>query len=171
MPADRSRSLTLNPGPEMPENVRVLFHPMQKSVTVPVHSTVLEALRQAGIPFESICGGKGECNKCRVIFLSGSCTSGSPESIRGLSPKEVEHRYCRACQTFVTGNCEFAIPVESRIDSPHILQSRIDTRANLSPVVSAYLVVPAPQERSTSPPLHPARGILGHPPPYDPAAA
>ena len=53
----------------MADTARVLFHPVNKVVTVPNNTTVLEALRQAEIPFESICGGKGECNKCRVIFL------------------------------------------------------------------------------------------------------
>ena len=54
----------------MPDTARVLFHPINKLITVPLNSTVLEAIRSAQIPFESICGGKGECNKCKVIFLS-----------------------------------------------------------------------------------------------------
>ena len=92
----------------MPDTARVLFHPMNKLVTVPRNTTVLEAIRRAEIPFESICGGKGECNKCRVVFLSGSSTAGSPASIKGLTPEEVRRNYCRACQTLITGNCEFA---------------------------------------------------------------
>ena len=109
----------------MTDTARVLFHPVNKLVTVHKNSTVLDAIRQAGIPFESICGGKGECNKCRVIFLSGSCTAGSPASIKGLTPVEIERNYCRACQTLITGNCEFALPVESRIDTPRILLSSL----------------------------------------------
>jgi uncharacterized 2Fe-2S/4Fe-4S cluster protein (DUF4445 family) len=129
----------------MPATARVLFHPLNKLVTVPLNSTVLEAIRRAEIPFESICGGKGECNKCRVVFLQGSCTAGSPQSIRGLTPDEVERRYCRACQTLITGNCEFALPVESRIDAPRILQSYFDPHTSLSPVIAGYLLRPAPE--------------------------
>jgi uncharacterized 2Fe-2S/4Fe-4S cluster protein (DUF4445 family) len=128
----------------MPDTARVFFHPVNRDVTVPKNTSVLEAVRQAEIPFESICGGKGECGKCRVIFISGSCTAGSPESIKGLTPEEVTRHYCRACQTFITGNCEFAIPVESRIDTPHILQSHHDLHLPLFPVVAKYLLQPAP---------------------------
>ena len=127
----------------MPDTARVLFHPVNKLITLPLNSTVLEAIRSAQIPFESICGGKGECNKCKVIFLSGSCTAGSPESIKGLTTDEVDHNYCRACQTLITGNCEFALPVESRIDTPRILQSYSDLHTPLSPVVANYLLQPA----------------------------
>jgi uncharacterized 2Fe-2S/4Fe-4S cluster protein (DUF4445 family) len=129
----------------MPESASVLFHPVNKLVTVSLNTSVLEAIRCADIPFESICGGKGECNKCKIVFLSGSCTAGSPASIRGLTPDEVEHKYCRACQTLITGNCEFAIPVESRIDTPHILLTHYDLHTPASPVVKNYLLQPAPE--------------------------
>ena len=127
----------------MADTAQVYFSPLNRLVTVPVNTTVLEAIRLAGIPFESICGGKGECSKCRVIFLSGSCTAGSPASIKGLSPDEVTRNYCRACQTLVTGNCEFALPVESRIDTPRILLSHTDLHLPLAPVVTKYLLKPA----------------------------
>ena len=126
----------------MPDTARVLFHPGSRLATVPLNSTVLEAIRQTDIPFESICGGKGECNKCKVVFLQGSCTAGSPASIWGLTPEEVEHHYCRACQTLITGNCEFALPIESRIDTPRILLSHYDPHTPLSPAVANYLLRP-----------------------------
>jgi len=129
----------------MPDTARILFSPLGRLVTVPVNTTVLEAIRKAEIPFESICGGKGECNKCRVIFLNGSSTAGSPESIRGLTPDEVKRRYCRACQTLITGDCEFVIPVESRIDGPRILRSHADLSTPCAPAVRKYLLQPAPE--------------------------
>jgi uncharacterized 2Fe-2S/4Fe-4S cluster protein (DUF4445 family) len=131
----------------MPDTARVLFHPVNRHVMVPVNTSVLDAVRLAEIPFESICGGKGECNKCRVIYRSGSCTAGSPESIKGLTPGEIERHYCRACQTFITGNCEFTLPVESRIDTPRILQSHDALCIPLSPVVAKYILQPAPESQ------------------------
>jgi uncharacterized 2Fe-2S/4Fe-4S cluster protein (DUF4445 family) len=150
----------------MPDTARIFFHPSNKLVTVPKNSTVLDAIRQAEIPFESICGGKGECNKCKVVFLKGSCTAGSPKSIRGLTPAEVERNYCRACQTLVTGNCEFSLPVESRIDAPSILVSHVELHPPLSPVVANYLLRPDqgdrlfPLQRSLR--LEEYRGIRPH---------
>jgi uncharacterized 2Fe-2S/4Fe-4S cluster protein (DUF4445 family) len=141
----------------MPDTARVLFHPADIRITVPRNSTVLEAIQRAEIPFESICGGKGECSKCKVIFLFGSCTAGSPASIKGLTPDEVLHNYCRACQTIITGDCEFALPAESRIDSPRILQSYSDPHTPLSPVVMKYLLQPAPESRGFTDPLRSLR--------------
>ena len=96
----------------MPDPVRVIFQPLDKTVVVGQGCTVLDAVRESGAEFESICGGKGECSKCKVIFVRGSCSIGSPESIRGLSPDEINRHYCRACQTLITGDCEFILPVE-----------------------------------------------------------
>jgi uncharacterized 2Fe-2S/4Fe-4S cluster protein (DUF4445 family) len=144
----------------MADTARVIFHPVNKVVMVPENTTVLDALRHARIPFESICGGKGECNKCRVIFLSGSCTAGSPASIKGLTQDEVRHNYCRACQTLITGNCEFALPVESRIDTPRILLSYSDLHTSLSPVVSRYLLMPTPKSQYS--PVHRSLRLDGY---------
>ncbi|MCP5367900.1 MAG: adenylate/guanylate cyclase domain-containing protein [Hyphomicrobiales bacterium] len=40
--------------------------PDRRPVTAPVGITLLDALRQAGIPHASVCGGRGRCSTCRV---------------------------------------------------------------------------------------------------------
>src|SRR5512136_2217748 len=90
----------------MDESVTVVFHPLNKVVSVPKKSSVLDAIRKAEIQFESICGGKGECKKCRVIHTRGNCTAGSPESTRGFSTDEIQQHFCLACQTYLFGDCE-----------------------------------------------------------------
>jgi uncharacterized 2Fe-2S/4Fe-4S cluster protein (DUF4445 family) len=126
----------------MTEKVTVVFHPLNKIVAVPLGSTVIEAVRLAGIQFESICGGKGECNKCKVIFVRGESDAGSPETIKGLSADEISRSYCRACQTHILGNAEFIIPVESRIDAPKILLNYSIPSLAISPSVKKYLLLP-----------------------------
>jgi len=121
------------------ETVRVVFHPLNKVVTLSKGSTVLDAIRLADIQFESICGGKGECGKCKVIFVRGSCTSASPESTEGLSADEISGNYCFACTTRLTGNCEFTIPVESRIDGPRILNTLYGHEGHLAPSVEKFM--------------------------------
>jgi adenylate cyclase len=41
--------------------------------TVPVHpgSTVLETLRENGIPHAAVCGGRGRCTTCRILVTKG----------------------------------------------------------------------------------------------------
>jgi uncharacterized 2Fe-2S/4Fe-4S cluster protein (DUF4445 family) len=124
----------------MADHVNVVFHPVNRVVSIPAGATVLDAIRLAGVQFESICGGKGECNKCRIIYLKGTCDIGTPESLKGLTPGEIEKNYCRACHTHVQGNCEFIIPVESRIDAPKILLNHIVPHGELAPAVTKHLL-------------------------------
>jgi uncharacterized 2Fe-2S/4Fe-4S cluster protein (DUF4445 family) len=126
----------------MTDRVTVSFSPVNRQVSVPRGSTVLEAIRRAAILFESICGGKGECNKCKVIFVEGSCDAGTPESRHGLTAEEIGNNYCRACHTHVLGDCEFIIPVESRIFSPRILTNVMKVSSDPAPLVTKYLLLP-----------------------------
>lgn len=126
----------------MPDQVWVSFSPVNREVSVPHGTTVLEAIRRAAILFESICGGNGECNKCKVILVKGSCDAGSPLSLHGLTQDEIGHHYCRACHTHVLGDCEFIIPVESRIFAPQILMNNVAGKPELSPSVVKYQVLP-----------------------------
>lgn len=120
--------------------VRVIFQPMNRVIVVPKGTMLLAALRDAGIQIESICGGKGLCRKCRVILNSGSCESlEKPESSR-ITPEERALGYHYACQVRLTGDAEFTIPVESRIDAPKILlSSRLDI-GEILPAVVRYRV-------------------------------
>jgi uncharacterized 2Fe-2S/4Fe-4S cluster protein (DUF4445 family) len=123
----------------MPEKeVRVIFHPMNRTLTVPAGTPLMDALRTAGIAIESICGGKGTCKKCRVILTKGRCATVVQTGGKRLSMEEEEKGHRLACQVRVTESCEFTIPVESRIDSPKILISstiRIDA---ISPAIVRY---------------------------------
>jgi uncharacterized 2Fe-2S/4Fe-4S cluster protein (DUF4445 family) len=119
---------------------RVVFHPMNRTLTVPVGTPLLEAMRSTGVTIEAICGGKGTCKKCRVILTKGKCTVVTQSGGKRLAFEDEDKGYYLACQVRVTEDCEFIIPVESRIDSPQILLSstvKIDT---ISPAIMRYPV-------------------------------
>ena len=48
-----------------------LSYPQGKEVFISLGMSILDASRQAGIPHESVCGGKGRCTTCRVKVISG----------------------------------------------------------------------------------------------------
>jgi uncharacterized 2Fe-2S/4Fe-4S cluster protein (DUF4445 family) len=123
----------------MADMVTVIFNPMNRVVRVIRGSTVLDAIREAGIQFESICGGKGECGKCRVIRVRGSCEQLPCGNCRGLTVEETRENYCLACMTRILGDCEFVIPVESRIDLPQILLTAGWKPGDLTPSSAKYL--------------------------------
>jgi uncharacterized 2Fe-2S/4Fe-4S cluster protein (DUF4445 family) len=123
-----------------PHSVQVIFQPMNRVVTVPAGIPLLAALRDAGIQIESICGGKGLCRKCRVILDKGQCGYLPQEGAHRMSPEEQARGYYYACQVRITSDCEFTIPVESRIDTPKILlSSRMDI-GKILPAVARYRI-------------------------------
>lgn len=48
------------------ESITVTFQPMNRKITVPAGTTVLEAARLAGVVLTAACDGTGRCGKCRV---------------------------------------------------------------------------------------------------------
>ncbi len=51
--------------------IRVLFDPINREVKAQRGDVLLDIMREAGIRIESLCGGKGQCGKCKVILERG----------------------------------------------------------------------------------------------------
>ncbi|OMH33696.1 adenylate/guanylate cyclase domain-containing protein [Motiliproteus sp. MSK22-1] len=58
-----------------------IVHPTAGNLKAPVGATLLEALRQAGVPHSSVCGGRARCTTCRVRVIGGQ---------ENLQPAEME---------------------------------------------------------------------------------
>jgi uncharacterized 2Fe-2S/4Fe-4S cluster protein (DUF4445 family) len=126
----------------MTEHVRIVFNPMDKVVEVERGTILLDAVREAGIMIKSICGGKGECGKCKVILNEGAVSRRSSRYEKFLSSKEISEGYRLSCQVKVLGNCEFTIPVESRVSSPKILLSMEMNLDRLEPATNKVFIKP-----------------------------
>jgi len=124
----------------MGDRVKILFDPMNREVEVERGTMLLDAIREAGISIESICGGKGECGKCKVILSKGEVSNLSASQKKHLSPQQISQGYRLACQVRVLGNSEFTIPVESRIDRPKILLSMGMVIDRINPTSKKYLL-------------------------------
>ena len=48
-----------------------LQHPTSREIRVPVGRSILEALRESGVPHASVCGGRARCTTCRVRIVDG----------------------------------------------------------------------------------------------------
>jgi len=128
------------------QEVRVFFQPMNRTVVVPRGTPLLDALRQAGVAIESICGGKGLCRKCKVILTRGTCAMAAQPGAHPLSPEDAAQGYYYACQVALTADAEFTIPVESRIDAPQILLSSEMKIDCIAPAVMRYRVEISPSD-------------------------
>jgi uncharacterized 2Fe-2S/4Fe-4S cluster protein (DUF4445 family) len=128
----------------MVDRVKIIFNPMDKMVEVERGTILLDAIREAGINIRSICGGEGECGTCKVILNKGEISRVSTKYKDWLSPQEISEGYHLACQIRILSDCEFTIPVESRIASPKILLSTEMTIDRLDPESKKYLVTLLP---------------------------
>lgn len=128
----------------MGDLVKIFFDPMSKEIEVKRGALLLDAIREAGIRIESICGGKGECGKCSVILNKGEVSRLSTKSEKFLSPQEISEGHRLACQIRVLGDSEFTVPVESLVVSPKILISTEMVIDRLDPASKRYLVTLLP---------------------------
>ena len=57
----------------MPQKYKLTFRPESTSIEVLENTTLMEALKEAGIFLDAPCGGRGTCGKCLVkISENGS---------------------------------------------------------------------------------------------------
>ncbi len=124
----------------MGDRVKIVFNPMDKVIEVKRGTILLDAIREAGIRISSICGGEGECGTCKVVLNKGEVSDISTKYEKWLSPEQISEGYRLACQIRVQSDCEFTIPVESRITSPKILISTEMAIDQLDPASKKYLV-------------------------------
>ncbi len=104
--------------------IKIIFNPIEKVVEAEKGDNLLDVMRRGDIRIESLCGGKGECGKCKVILEKGKIKKKSSLPDKLLHPNEIRENYYLACMVTVLEDCVFTIPVESRIESPKILSKR-----------------------------------------------
>jgi len=105
----------------MDPKTRILILPFNRVQEVKPGTRMLDAIHTAGVPIESICGGKGQCGKCRIIAPAVGVSGLLPGERKFLSEREIVAGYRLACLSRAESDVEITVPVESRIDSPQIL--------------------------------------------------
>ncbi|MDR7468617.1 MAG: ASKHA domain-containing protein [Armatimonadota bacterium] len=90
----------------------VTFQPDGRSVTVEAGQTLLDAAAAAGIPLNSVCGGRGICQRCRMHVLSGDLEVEAAGRVDGA---------VLACLSRVRGDVVVEVPSASRIEGEQIL--------------------------------------------------
>jgi uncharacterized 2Fe-2S/4Fe-4S cluster protein (DUF4445 family) len=125
----------------MPVPLTVLVQPSGRVVTARRGDLLLDLVRETGLLLESICGGSGECGKCRVVVTPPNAVEESGGSSRQApSPEERAQGYVLACRARVVADCTVTVPVESRIVAPKILVPALVGQAELDPAVRTYPV-------------------------------
>ncbi|MGD0115892.1 MAG: ASKHA domain-containing protein [Dehalococcoidia bacterium] len=92
-----------------PQPLRVAIDGLDLEVQVAARTSLLDALRSAGIAVDSECGGRGTCGECRVRFFEGAPPP-TVEDAALLSPDDLAAGWRLACLTFLAADCRVAIP-------------------------------------------------------------
>jgi uncharacterized 2Fe-2S/4Fe-4S cluster protein (DUF4445 family) len=93
---------------------RITFQPDGRTVAAEAGRTLLDAALAAGVPLNSICGGRGICQRCRAQIVEGTAEVDASGRARGGDE-------ILACLTRITGDLTVSIPVTSRIEGEQIL--------------------------------------------------
>ena len=127
----------------MTKKCRVRFLPEGKEVEVDEETSIFDAARKADVYVESVCGGIGDCGKCKVAVKSGEAFGGSSPL---LTENDVKNGYILCCLATVGSDLEVLVPEESRLGLHQILTRTEPPRlaAIDSPVKKCHMVIKKP---------------------------
>lgn len=105
----------------MEKHLKIRFLPFETSLHVVPGTNLLDAIKKAGLPIKSTCGGKGTCGDCLAQVLSGHVKS-RPSA--ALSEELRKQGYVLACQTDITDPMMVQLPQFQEISVKSLLESR-----------------------------------------------
>ena len=119
-------------------NYTVVFEPIGRKGKCRDSESILACARRLGIGISSVCGGRGNCNTCRVQVTGGTLSEPTPSEVEALSPQELGDGWRLACQATPASNCQVVIPPESMSASERIYLEGLEVTVSLEPPVKAY---------------------------------
>jgi uncharacterized 2Fe-2S/4Fe-4S cluster protein (DUF4445 family) len=120
--------------------ITIVFQPYGKRVRASEGDSVLDSARKAGVNIRNICGGKGECGKCKVVIKKGKANFRYDKRKRLLTEGELAQGHVLACSTFCESDCEVLIPPESRIEGQKMLSHAEIPEIQIDPPAKELLI-------------------------------
>jgi uncharacterized 2Fe-2S/4Fe-4S cluster protein (DUF4445 family) len=148
------------------------FEPISRRILFADDLSIYDALSQAGVRINSLCGGKGTCGKCRVLIQKGAQLLREPSNseLEKLSNNDIEKGWRLACQVKLdpvkieksrnnTLNIRIFLPDEILIEDFKILTSGVEKKIELLPNINKVHV--NVQKPSLNEPVADFERILG----------
>ena len=131
---------------------RVGFEPGGRVVVAAAGQTLLDAAFAAGVSLDSVCGGRGICERCRVVVVHGEVEADDARGGHRGRGGEV-----LACLARIVGDVSVEVPEASRIEGEQILTGMERWDQLLATAADDDLAVPqaaaSPAERFADGPL------------------
>jgi len=145
------------------DQVRVTFQPQGRAVYVLPATKLLEAAGAAGLTFESPCGGKGTCGKCRVQLPHGAPPPGKADQAR-FDAEALQAGWRLACQTAVQKEAVVFVPSTSLFGSAHqiFMEAQRGPAEEVLPAIRKIFVrLPPPTLADETPDLMRLERVVG----------
>jgi len=122
------------------DKVTVKVLPDGLKLEAPRGTTLLDALRAAGVRVRSDCGGLGVCGKCRVLVKASWVTEASERELKLLGDS-VREGYRLACLLKLEGGAVVVVPEESRVEGKErLVVMGVEPSVGVDPPVSKVKV-------------------------------
>ena len=89
------------------------FEPVGRRGEFSGDHSLLDCARQLSLDLVSICGGIGNCDRCKIQVIAGKVSEPTLEEEAELSASELEQGYRLACQTYPLSDVKLHVPPES----------------------------------------------------------
>ena len=124
---------------------KIDFEPVGRRGECADNESLLACAHRLGVGINSICGGQGTCQSCKVQVLGGKVTKCTSNEIETFSQQELDDGWRLACQTYPRDNCKLNVPTESMTTSQRLQVEGLEIAVRPEPPVTAYHVnLPAP---------------------------
>jgi uncharacterized 2Fe-2S/4Fe-4S cluster protein (DUF4445 family) len=130
-------------GSEAPGYHSVTFQPSGRRGPAADGRSLLEVAQGLGVEIESVCGGKGNCKKCRVRVesMAESVSPPTPVEQKAFGPEAIAAGMRLACQAHVAGEVRVFVPEESRRTQQIVRKEAGERTVPLDPAIKCYHVV------------------------------
>ncbi|MGD9159870.1 MAG: ASKHA domain-containing protein [Desulfobacteraceae bacterium] len=116
----------------------ITFNPLGRSIDVLAGTSILEAVRSAGIGLSATCGGKGSCGQCRVVINEGKVSPLLESEKDILTTEDVRSGQRLACCTFPEGNLKVHIPEKSLLTDLKLQLEGEKSDLEIDPLIRSF---------------------------------
>ncbi len=119
---------------------KVNFEPLGRSGRCRTNESLLACAHRLGVGIISLCGGKGNCQSCRVQVLSGTVSEPTANERKAFFRQQLKEGWRLACQTYPTSDCRLNLPPDSLTSLQRVQVEGQEVAVPPEPIVSAYQV-------------------------------
>ncbi|MCA2002727.1 MAG: ASKHA domain-containing protein [Chloroflexi bacterium] len=107
------------------------FQPVGRRGVFGGEQSLLDCARELNVDLVSVCGGAGNCNRCKVQIVAGQATQLTDDEKSALRQDELDQGYRLACQAYPLSDLRLYVPPES-LSAPQRTQVE-GLEANVAP--------------------------------------